>query len=423
MLTNDQALKAIQKKLVGKRLSYKEIYAIMDEIANDRLGDILTTYFAASGYSKGFTYDEIYYLTKAMIETGERLNFKGIVADKHSIGGLPGTRATMIIIPIIASAGFLIPKSSSRAITTPAGTADAMETIAQVSFDEKDIYKIVEKTNACIVWGGSFKIAPADDEIIHVEEPLALESFDKILVSVMAKKIAFGSNHIVIDIPYGRTMKVHHKEDGEQLARKFKYLANRFDVKLEAMITQSYEPAGNGIGPLLEAVDALKVLEQHSTRPMALEKKSLKLASHLLTLCLEDAPEEIKSEAAKFDTTLAWATDILVSKRAHKKMMDIVEAQKGDPGVLSDKLHAGPQTKEVRSDKTGVIKSVNNNNVTLIAKVLGAPHEHKAGLFLHKRIGDEVKEKEVLFTMYGKTDLQIAEAKHSLPMFPIYTIE
>ena len=188
MVTNEQALKSIQKKLLGKKLNYKEIFAIMDEISHERLGEVLTTYFAASGYSKGFSYDEIYYLTKAMVETGERLKFSGIVADKHSIGGLPGTRATMVVVPIIASAGFLIPKSSSRAITTPAGTADAMEVIAKVSFDEEKIYEIVKKTNACIVWGGSFKIAPADDEIIHVEEPLALESFDKILVSVMAKK-------------------------------------------------------------------------------------------------------------------------------------------------------------------------------------------------------------------------------------------
>jgi len=423
MLTNEQALKAIQKKLIGKKLSYKEIYSIMDEIANDRLGDILTTYFAASGYSKGFTYDEIYYLTKAMVETGERLEFKGVVADKHSIGGLPGTRATMIVVPIVASAGFLIPKSSSRAITTPAGTADSMETIASVTFDEKQIYKIVEKTNACIVWGGSFKIAPADDEIIHVEEPLALESFDKILVSVMAKKIAFGSNHVVIDIPYGKTMKVHHKEDGENLARKFKYLAKRFDIKLETIVSQAREPAGNGIGPMLEARDALKVLEQHPERPMALEKKSLELASHLLSLCLQDADGPIREEASKFDTTLAWAADILISGRAHTKMMEIVEAQEGDPTISSDKMQAGPKQQEVSAEKSGVIKSVNNNNVSLIAKVLGAPQEHKAGLFLHKRIGDEVKSREVLFDMYARSDLLLTEAYHSLDMFPIYGIE
>lgn len=423
MPPNKEALKAIQKKLVGKKLSYKEIYAIMDEIANDRLGDVLTTYFAASGYSKGFTYDEIYYLTKAMVETGERLEFSGIVADKHSIGGLPGTRCTMIIVPIIASAGFLIPKSSSRAITTPAGTADSMECLASVTFDERQIYEIVKKTNGCIVWGGSFKIAPADDEIIHVEEPLALESFDKILVSVMAKKVAFGSNHVVIDIPYGKTMKVHHKEDAEELARKFKYLARKFDIKLEAIITNSKEPAGQGIGPLLEAIDALKVLEQTNDRPLALEKKSLSLASELLTLCLPDADETIKNEAKKYGTTLAWATDILVSGRAHMKMMEIIDAQKGDPTVLSNKLKAGPKKKEIKSEKSGQVQHINSHNVSIIAKVLGAPQDRNAGLFLHKRVDDKISNNEIIFDMYSETDHRLSEAIDSLEMFPIYDIE
>src|SRR5882762_8931126 len=172
MREDEIALQAIRKKLVGKNLNYKEIFAIMDAISHERLSPILTTYFAASGYSKGFTDEEIYFLTKAMMETGEKLEFKGIVADKHSIGGVPGTRTTLIVIPIVAAAGFLIPKSSSRAITTPDGTADDMEVLAKVEFTKKEIYDIVKKTNGCIVWGGSFHIAPADDILIQVEKPL-----------------------------------------------------------------------------------------------------------------------------------------------------------------------------------------------------------------------------------------------------------
>jgi AMP phosphorylase len=194
----DLALDAIRKKLVGKKLTYKEVFAVMDEIAHNRLGDILTTYFAASGYSKGFDAEELYFLTKAMVETGEKLHFSGIVADKHSIGGVPGNRTTMIIVPIVAAAGFTIPKSSSRAITTPDGTADDMEVLANVEFTRDQIYNIVKKTNGCIVWGGSFHIAPADDHLIQVEKPLLFESYDKIVISIMAKKVAFGSNHVVI---------------------------------------------------------------------------------------------------------------------------------------------------------------------------------------------------------------------------------
>src|SRR3989338_2115455 len=214
---NHLAINAIRKKLLGKKLTYKEIYAIMDEISKEKLGDVLTTYFAASGYSKGFSNEELYYLTRAMVETGEKLTFPGIVADKHSIGGVPGTRTTPIVVAIVAACGFKIPKSSSRAITTPDGTADDMEVLAPVILSKEQIYEVIEKTNGCIVWGGGFKIAPADDIIIQVEKPLLFESFDKVLVSIMAKKIAFGSNHIVIDLPYGKHVKVHALEDAKIL--------------------------------------------------------------------------------------------------------------------------------------------------------------------------------------------------------------
>ncbi len=423
MEKQQEALKAIQKKLVGKELNYKEIYAIMDEIANDRLGDILTTYFAASGYSKGFSYDELYFLTKAMVETGEKLEFKGIVADKHSIGGLPGTRCTMIIVPIIASAGFTIPKSSSRAITTPAGTADVMEVLSSVTFDEKEIYKIVEKTKGCIVWGGSFKIAPADDEIIQVEEPLLLESYDKILVSVMAKKIAFGSNHIVIDIPYGKTMKVHREEDAESLARKFKFIANKFDMKLEVILSHTAEPAGNGIGPLLEAVDVLKVLEQTPDRPLALEKRSIELAGALLKLCLEDAPDELKEVSKQFENTQEWARSILISGQAHKKMMEIIDAQGGKANITSDKLHPASNHKSVKSEKSGEITAINCKNISLIAKILGAPQDAKSGILLKKRLKDKISKGEELFEVFSESEHRISEAIDSLEMFPLYTIE
>src|SRR5260221_13335846 len=161
--TKQLAIEAIKKKLVGKRLSYDEIFAIMDEIANERLGPVLTTYFAAAGFTGGFNDEELHYLVEAMVATGPRLHFKGIVADKHSTGGVAGTRTTMIVVPIIAAAGFQIPKTSSRAITSPSGTADTMEVLSPVTFTPKQIEGLVEKCGGCIVWGGHLGLAPADD--------------------------------------------------------------------------------------------------------------------------------------------------------------------------------------------------------------------------------------------------------------------
>ena len=411
------ALTAIQKKLVGKKLSYPEIYAIMDEIAQDRLGDILTTYFVASGYSKGFSNDEIYYLTKAMVATGERLDFPGIVADKHSIGGTPGTRTTLILVPIIAAAGFTIPKSSSRAITTPAGTADCMEVLSKVTFTKAQIYKIVKKTNGCIVWGGSFKIAPADDEIIHVEEPLVFESFDKVLVSVMAKKIAFGSTHVVIDLPYGKTVKVHIKEDDEVLAKKFEFLAKKFRMKLDTYIHKVDQPAGAGVGPLLEARDALKVLEQREDRPINLEERSITLSEKLLDLCLEGR------KPTGYKNSRAWAEYILHSGQAHEKMKEIISAQGGDPFITSDDLKPAKHHGFVRSERNGEITLVNNKNITLVAKILGAPEDKDSGLMLKKRLGEKVGKAEELAILYSDSEYRVSEAKETLKLFPLYEIE
>ncbi|MBI5045021.1 MAG: thymidine phosphorylase [Candidatus Levybacteria bacterium] len=420
-MNNDSlALQAIQKKLVGKKLNYQEIYAIMDEIAHEKLGDVLTTYFAASGYSKGFSEQEIYFLTKAMVETGEKLHFSGIVADKHSIGGVPGTRTTMIVVPIVAAAGFKIPKSSSRAITTPGGTADDMEVLANVDFTKEQIYKIIKKTKGCIVWGGSFNIAPADDVIIKVEEPLLFESYDKILVSIMAKKIAFGSNHVVIDLPYGEMVKVHRIKDAEILKEKFENLAKKFGIKLRVLMHKTDEPSGRGIGPLLECRESLLVLEQQPNRPFDLEERALNLAGSLLNLCLEDSPKSLQ-EKIKNDHGGGheWARSILSSGSALDKMKQIIKAQGGDGTINSKKLLPGKHSHHIIAKSNGTVKKINSKNATIIAKILGAPTIKKAGIYLDKKIGEKIHKGDIIYTLYATTPHALKEAIESTKNFPI----
>ena len=393
----------------------------MDEIGHRRLGDVLTTYFAASGYAKGFSDEELYSLTKAMVETGEKLEFKGIVADKHSIGGVPGTRTTLIVVPIVAAAGFLIPKSSSRAITTPDGTADDMEVLSPVTFNKKEIYTIVEKTGACIVWGGGVDIAPADDVIIQVEKPLMFESYDKIVVSIMSKKIAFGSNHVVIDIPYGKSVKVTKAEDAEIVKQKFEYLGRRFHMKVQCLIHKTEEPVGQGIGPVLETRDSLRVLEQVPERPVDLEERSLHLAGVLLDMCLEDASKEQQEHVRKtYDNGELWAKHLLRTGMAHAKMKEIIDAQGGNPDVTSTDLTPGHFSHQVTSSRKREVKHINSRNITLIAKILGAPMDKKAGVFLDKKIGDTVTDSETYCTLYSQSTYHIKEAIESIEHFPIY---
>jgi putative thymidine phosphorylase len=411
------AIDAIKKKLIGKPLSYNEIFAIMDEMANKRLGPVLTTYFAAAGFKEGFSHDELYYLTKAMVETGPKLHFKGIVADKHSTGGVAGTRTTMILVPIIAAAGFQIPKNSSRAITSPAGTADTMEVLAPVTFTPTQIEKLVEKVGGCIVWGGHLGLAPADDVMILVEEPLAFESFDKIIVSIMAKKIASGSTHVVFDIPVGPTMKIQHFNDAEIIAKKFEYLAKKFDMKVVTDINEIRQNAGRGIGPVLEARDVLQVLEQHKERPLALEAKALRLAGKLLDICFAD---EKKSEETSGEVV---AQTILQSGQALTKMKEIIKAQGGDPNITSELLSPGKEVFEVKSEVKGRVSGINNKDITIICRILGCPNDKLAGLYLDRKLEDVVTKGDILCTLYSTDKWRLKEAVETLRNIPIYKVE
>ncbi|MBI5452165.1 thymidine phosphorylase [Candidatus Gottesmanbacteria bacterium] len=415
---NLEALSAIKKKLLGKSLSYQEIFSLMDEVAHEKLGPILTTYFVAAGFKEGFSNQELYYLTRAMADTGAKLHFRGIVADKHSTGGIAGTRTTMILVPIIAAAGFKIPKNSSRAITTPAGTADTMEVLAPVTFMPAQIQKIVEKAGGCIVWGGHLGLAPADDIIIQVEAPLSFESFDKIIVSIMAKKIASGSTHLVLDIPVGPTLKVKHFKDAEIIAEKFKFLAKQFNIKVTVDINQVLEPAGHAVGPVLEAHDVLKVLEQRPDRPFILEAKALRLAGKLLDLCLADTKKKGKSENGE-----DMAKQILSSGKALSKMKEIIKAQGGNPNVTIEHIKLGNFKYEVPSQKKGIVTAFNNQDLTVIAKILGCPADRQAGIYFERRLDERVDKNDILCILYSSDKWRLSEAKETLKNVPIYKIE
>lgn len=411
------AIEAIKKKLIGKSLSYREIFAIMDEIANQKWGSVLTTYFAAAGFTSGFNDEELYYLTKAMVETGPRLHFSGIIADKHSVGGVAGTRTTMIVVPIIAAAGFQIPKTSSRAITSPAGTADTMEVVAPVTFTPKQIEGLVKDVGGCIVWGGHVGLAPADDIIIQVENQLSFESYDKIIVSIMAKKVASGATHVVLDIPMGPTMKVHKEKDAKLIAEKFTYLAKRFGMKVAIDVNEMKQNAGRGIGPVLEAHDVFLVLEQQNERPLTLEAKALRLAGKLLDLCFESTQGRHKEDGETV------ARQILSSGSALAKMREIIAAQGGNPHITSHDLIPGSAKGEVRAPRGGTVKAIDNQQITVICRILGCPGDKKAGIFLNRKLGDGVDKGDILCTIYSSKKAMISEAVETVKHIPVYTVE
>ena len=382
----------------------------MSDITQDRLTRTQITYFVATGFTNEYSDEELYYMTKAMAETGERFQFKGIVADKHSVGGIAGNRTTMIVVPIIASLGLTIPKTSSRAITSPSGTADTMEVLAPVSFDAAQIKRLVLKNKGCIVWGGGVNLAPADDKILKVAYPIALEPYSKMVVSIMAKKVAAGVTHLIIDLPVGPSTKVPDRAKAKEIIKKFSYIAKRFGIKLKVIITESEDPVGRGVGPALEARDVLRVLQQ---RPGDLENKALHLAGELLEL----TGRAKKGEGSK----LAWQA--LESGKAWKKMQDIIKSQGGKPNIDPNSLVLSAHKKYVTANRSGRIVAVNNKNINIICRLLGNPSDKRAGIYLNKEIGEMVKKGERLFTLYADGQPRLKLALVALKESGIFTIK
>jgi len=288
-----------------------------------------------------------------------------------------------------------MPKTSSRAITSAAGTADVTEVIARVDLSVKDLKKVVKKTNACLAWGGSLGLAPADDKIIRVERLLNVDPEPQLIASIISKKLSAGSTHILIDIPYGKGAKVSRPK-AKDLEKKFLDIGKYFKLKIKVVLTSGSEPIGNGVGPILEMKDVLKVLNRKDS-PKDLEKKSIFLSGKLL---------EMMNIAKRGDGEKV-AIEILDSKRALKKFNQIVNAQ----GRKKTKLRTAKFKHDIKSKKKGKIKEINNKKINRLARILGCPITKSAGIYLHKHVNDKVEKGEKIFTIYSESKKKLAEGK------------
>ncbi len=393
-----RSVEFIRKKLNGKKLTKEEIYEIVRDIVNDALTEVELTTFVLSNYVHGMDFDEIEWLTRAMIETGETLTFEeGIVVDKHSIGGVPGNKISLIVVPIIASAGLLIPKTASRAITSASGTADTMEVLADVNLSIDEIKEITEEVGGVIAWGGATNIAPADDKIIRVEYSLAIDPRSQLLASVIAKKGAIGAKNIVIDIPVGEGSKVPDIESGKSLANDFVELGRRLGLNVMCALTYGGQPVGRAVGPALEAWEALKSMEERKGAKSLIEK-ALGIAGILLEM------------SGKTFNGREYAKEIFESGKALEKFRQIVEAQGGDPNVKSDDIPIGDKTYDFLSPIDGAVASVLNDRIVKIARAAGAPKDKGAGILLYKKGGNHVKKGEVLFRIYAEKEWKLDKA-------------
>jgi len=387
------SLQFIKNKLNGRKLSYEEFCDIVKDTVEGNLNEAEIAAFVTALYTKGLNIDEAADLTCAMVENGKTLKLnKKIVVDKHSIGGTVGDKTSMLVVPIIASFGLTIPKTSSRAITSAAGTADKAEVLMPVELNMDEMKEIVEKTNGCIVWGGSLNLAPADDIFIQVEYPLSIDPL--MIPSIMGKKKAVGATHLVIDIPTGRGTKIKTIGDADLLAKDFIELGKRLGIKTQCAVTYGEQPIGHAVGPALEAKEMLEVIMRKRNVQDVIDK-----ACHIANMLLKMAGKEQK------------ALEAIKSGKAEEKLREIIAQQGGNAAVKPEDIKIGDYGLDICAERSGYILWINNTGLTDVARAAGAPKDKGAGILLHKKLGFKVEKDERLFTIYAEKSRKLERVK------------
>ena len=395
------SFKFIQKKVRGEQLTSEEINKIVDDAVSGHLSRIDLAAFITSISINGLNNKEMTALAIAETRSGEVFNFGPKVFDKHSTGGVPGNKVSLIIVPIVAAAGLTIPKTSTRAITSPSGTADSMEVLAPVAFESEELKELVSKTKACIVWGGALDTSPADNVLIRVERPLHMDPVGLMIPSILCKKKSMGVKKLALDIPVGEGTKFKTVEDGKKFALLFKEIAQNVGIEAQSALTYAHQPVGHKIGPALEAKEALTLLRDYSAGPNSLIEKSTSLAG----MIFEMAGKTPKGEGQKL------AKKILKNGKAYEKMKEIIEAQGGDPDITPDEIELGAHQKKIYSSKTGFITEVDNGIINQISKTLGCPFSKKSGVDINKKQGAKIEKGERILTMYSDSEEKLGRAE------------
>jgi AMP phosphorylase len=399
----------IKKKMAGKQLSPKELYAIVDDVVAGNLSPVEMTAFVTTEYIQDMSMDEVMALTRRMADSGDKLKLDvHPTLDIHSIGGIPGNKYALVTVPIVAAAGLVVPKTSSRAITSSAGTADVMEVLANVTLSLDEIKEIIQRVGAVLAWGGAVKLAPADDIIITAERKIGVDPKCQMLASVLAKKLAVNADNVLIDIPTGPGAKVEKAEAARSLAHEFMELGRRLEMRVETVITYGGQPLGYAIGPALEAREALETLMGRG--PGSLIEKSTSLAGIMLEL----------GGVASIGTGEQMAHKILASGKAWKKMREIIEAQGGDPNVKPENIPIGEKKETVVAPSSGYITRIDNHRITKIARAAGAPRDKGAGAVILLKEGRKVNKGDPLFEIYAEHEKKLDDAiLESKKFFPI----
>lgn len=406
------SMQAIRKKLLWKKINEEEINAIIEDVKDNKIHDLVLAYYVATSFFYKTDIHELAYTTKATAYTWDMYRFPWIVAGKYCIWWVPGNETTMVVIPILASLWITVPKTFSKAITSPAATWECVNVLMDIEFDKQEVIRITDKVWACLVWNEKLNLAPVNDRIIKVSAPLGMEPYARMISSIMAKNYAMWINHCLIDIPMWPTAKVATMKDAKRVAKHFKEIWEYLWIKMDVHITDGSQPIGRWIWACLQTREALRILQQYKTRSEDLEKKVIFLASRLLLLCwaangLKNAENLVKAQLSSWE---AW-----------KKMQEIIKAQNWNPNIKSEDIQLGKFTYDVIAEKDCIIKKVDMKYLNTMVRWLWAPQEYQAWIYLHKKLWDKVKKWEVIYTMYSPSETKLKIVKKMQQEKDFYT--
>jgi len=397
--TFPKSLQFIHNKLTGGRLGYDEIFEIVKDVVQGNLNENEISAFVTALSMQGLDLDEATGLALSMVETGKQLDLgKKTVADKHSIGGVPGDKTTLLVVPIVAALGFTIPKVSSRAITSAGGTADRAEVLMPVDLKISEMERVVRKSSGCIVWGGSLELAPADDIFVRSEYSLYIDPL--LLPSIMSKKKAVNATHLVIDIPTGRGSKMQTVGESDFLAKELIELGRRLGIHTQCVLTNGEKPIGFTLGPSLEAREALSVLMNRSIVPDLVDK-----VCHIAGSVFEMVGKKNGYQLAR---------EVLRSGKAEQKMREIIGLQGGNSKIKIEDIPIGEEKTEIRAKKPGQVLGMDNVALIELARAAGAPKDKGAGIVFNKKLGDKVRVGDVIYTIYAEKSRKLSRAMELL---------
>ncbi len=387
---NPKSRSILQKKVRGGELTNSDMEAFIHDLVKGRFSEAEIAGFLVAA-SKNLSIDEVISLTRVRANFAHRQVWEQtVVVDKHSMGGVPGNRITPIIIPILAAHGLTIPKTSSRAITSAAGTSDVMEVLARVDLTPNAMKRVVEKSNACMAWNGRLTQSPVDNVMNAINRPLGLSSTLLDVSSIMSKKLAAGSSHVLIDLPVGPKAKTKTREEAAELQSLFESVGRGIGLETRVNISDGTRPVGRGVGPVLELLDVLAILKGEKDSPSDLRDKSIEYAAHLMEW-VGAVSEGQGRQVAK---------NIISTGRALEKLMEIAELQ----GRNTDQtMQPGQFIENVLADRSGTIEEINIQSVSEIARSAGAPLDKTAGITLLAEVGQNVAAGETLIRIHSSS--------------------